>query len=177
MKKQVFFIHGGSPFANKKDFYRYLKARSFDPHKKNRTWSFYLPKSLGRNYKVISPTMPAGQNADYIAWKIWFERHFPFIKNNVVLVGHSLGGTFLVKYLSENKFPKKVSQIHLVAPLVVDTPRTQKMKHELYTKISSFKIDLNKIKNLSKACKEVYLWHSKDDGNVPFKNAEIIKER
>ena len=46
-------------------------------------------------------------NARYEEWKIWFERMIPFLNDNVILVGHSLGGIFFVKYLSENLLPIK----------------------------------------------------------------------
>ena len=53
--------------------------------------------------------MPCKFMVDYEAWKIWFERHFQFLQKEVILIGWSLGGRFLLKYLSENKFPFKIS--------------------------------------------------------------------
>jgi hypothetical protein len=59
--------------------------------------------------------MPAKQDADYIAWKIWFEKLFPFLQpENVILIGSSLGTIFLSKYLSENIFPRTIQSLHLV---------------------------------------------------------------
>jgi predicted alpha/beta hydrolase family esterase len=58
--------------------------------------------------------MPLKDNAKYKEWKILFERYLPYIKNNVILIGCSLGGIFLAKYLSENKFPKKIKGTFLV---------------------------------------------------------------
>ena len=60
--------------------------------------------------------MPLQENAKYNDWKIFFERYIPFLRNNVILIGASLGGIFLAKYLSENKFPKKILSTYLICP-------------------------------------------------------------
>ena len=59
--------------------------------------------------------MPNKFNARFEEWKIWFEKFTPFLKDGVVFIGHSLGASFIAKYLSENKFPKKVRAVMLVA--------------------------------------------------------------
>ena len=41
--------------------------------------------------------------------------NLPFLNDEIVLVGHSMGGSFLAKYLSENKFPKKIKGAFLVS--------------------------------------------------------------
>jgi predicted alpha/beta hydrolase family esterase len=115
------------------------------------------------------PQMPCDKNAKYEEWEIWFKKHIPFLKDkNPVLIGHSLGAIFLLKYLSENNFPKKISQLHLIAPAVYDDGLGPE-------KLSTFKSDLKKIKKIEKKCKELHLWHSKDDNICLFKNSEIIK--
>jgi hypothetical protein len=53
--------------------------------------------------------MPNPMNARYNEWKILFKKIVLLLDDNVILIGHSLGAIFLVKYLSENKFPKKNS--------------------------------------------------------------------
>src|SRR3989338_8518960 len=110
MKKrtQVFLIHGGMTFKNKKDYLHFLKTRkiSIEP---NISWADeYLRKKLGKDFEIIKPRMPLQNNAKYAEWKIHFERHFPKLRNKTILIGSSLGGIFLAKYLSENKFPKKI---------------------------------------------------------------------
>ena len=60
--------------------------------------------------------MPLQDNAKYEEWKILFERYIPHLKDNVILMGNSLGGIFLAKYLSENKFPKKILSTYLTCP-------------------------------------------------------------
>jgi predicted alpha/beta hydrolase family esterase len=113
--------------------------------------------------------MPNKQSADYVAWKIWFERHFDFLSDQpIVLIGHSLGATFLLKYLSENHFTKKILQIHLVAPYVTDE------ESERLLKIATFKFDIEKISLINKICDDINLWHSVEDPAVPFSHSEIV---
>ena len=116
MKKQVVVIHGGSAFDSYEDYFSYLKNYKLDFEKlKRKGWKENLTRDLGVDFEVITPKMPNSLNAKYIEWKIWFEKLIPFLEKEAVLVGHSLGGTFLAKYLSENKFPKKIPGTFLVA--------------------------------------------------------------
>lgn len=62
--------------------------------------------------------MPNKNLANYAIWKMWFEKHIPFLDpEKLVIIGHSLGGMFLTKQLAENEFPIQISQLHLVAPV------------------------------------------------------------
>ena len=170
MKKQIIFIRGGETFANKENFYKYLRTVTLDPYKEKKVWRDWLIEALKDTYDVLSPVMPAKQNSDYVAWKIWFERHFDFIfDEKPILVGHSLGATFLLKYLSENNFPKEIIQLHLVAPYVTD----EGVEGE---DIATFAFEIKDINKISNFCNDIHLWHSRDDAVVPFKNSEIVKE-
>lgn len=169
MKKQVLFIGGGNSFEKKEDFYEYLRTYKLDLYNKEEKWNDLLDKELGEEYELIKPVMPSRDEADYIAWKIWFEKYLNFIiDDNPILIGYSQGGTFLLKYLSENGFIKNISQLHLVAPFVEND--------ESLTKLMNFEFDINKINNISKLCSEMYLWYSEDDNIVPFINSELVKK-
>ena len=171
MKRQVIFIHGGVSFKSKEDFYEWLKTTDIDPYKIRNQWSDSLGLELGQNYEYLKLAMPSKYGADYEAWKIWFERHFNFAYNeNPILIGHSLGGTFLLKYLSENGFPKHISQLHLVAPAVLEGDNSD------LEKLDTFNFDIEKIKTISNLCDKIYLYHSKDDKTVTFENSELVKQ-
>src|SRR3989338_8058268 len=107
-KTQIILIHGGMTFKNKKDYLSYLKTRKISIEKKIKWSDDYLDKKLGKHFEIIRLSMPLKENAKYREWKIHFERYFPYFGNNLILVGSSLGGIFLAKYLSEHKFPKKI---------------------------------------------------------------------
>ncbi len=168
MKKQILFIHGGSCYEKMEDLYEYLRTKPINLNK-DKKWTELLNINLGENYEVISPTMPIKHNADYEAWKIWFERYVEFIEKEVILIGHSLGGTFVLKYLSENSFSKRISQLHLIAPAVFDDGLTSE-------KLLTFSFDITKINIISDICSDIHLWASKDDDCVSFENSERVKE-
>ncbi|MFA5773341.1 MAG: alpha/beta hydrolase [Candidatus Paceibacterota bacterium] len=169
MKKQILFIHGGYTFGSKKDYLNFLKNYKLVPNKKKKYWINWLSLRLKNKYQVLIPQMPCEKNAKYEEWKIWFKKYFDFIKDkNPILIGHSLGAIFLLKYLSENNFPKKIYQLHLVAPAIFDDGLGPE-------KLSTFKLNVKNIKKIRRKCKELHLWHSKDDDICIFKNSEFIK--
>lgn len=120
-KTQILYIHGGSTFKSNRGYLHFLKTRLLSIEKKISWNDAYLDKKLGAKFHVIRPRMPLQDNAKYKEWAIHFERFFPQLKDNLILIGQSLGGIFLAKYLSENKFPKKIRATYLVCPPFNDT--------------------------------------------------------
>ncbi|MBT4596369.1 MAG: hypothetical protein HOC95_00185 [Candidatus Diapherotrites archaeon] len=161
---QVFLVHGGMTFRNKKEYIHYLKTRNISIEKKISWHDLYLEKNLGKNFEIIKPRMPLQDNSKYSDWKIYFERHFPFLKDDLILIGGSLGGIFLAKYLSENKFPKKILSAFLVCPPFDNTVIGEEL-------VGGFKLKSN-LSLLEKNCKNLYLMFSKDDETVPVSHAE-----
>jgi len=162
MNQQIVIIGGGTTFDSYEDYISYLKNKeiSLDRLKSHKEWRDSLAEELGENFEVLAPRMPNVTNARYEEWKIWFERIIPFLNNNVILVGHSMGGIFLAKYLSENRIRKTVK-----ATILVAAPFDDK---DLGESLGSFKLP----KSLSKFAKYgglAYLIQSKDDPVVPFK--------
>lgn len=168
-KIQVFIIHGGMTFKSRKDYLRYLKTREVSIEKRI-TWAGdYLEHKLGKNFEIIRPRMPLQDNAKYEEWKINFERYFPKLKNNIILIGASLGGIFLAKYLSENKFPKKILATYLVCP-----PFDNSLSSEDLVGGFSLKSDLSR---LEKNSKNLYLFFSKDDEVVTLAHAKKYEKK
>lgn len=162
-KKQIFFVHGGEAFKNYTDYLDYLKTRPI-ALEKYRSWrNEYLSRKLGPYFDIISPQMPGKENAKYLEWKINFERYLPYLTDNLTLIGNSLGGIFLTKYLSENKFPKKIKALILVAP-----PYSNKLKGEYFA--GGFKLGKD-LTLITKNCPQVFLLFSEDDEVVPLDHA------
>src|SRR5688572_30779020 len=100
MKKQVLVIHGGDAFPSYKEYLDFLlnfPIELKDLFRKN--WKSFLAEKLGPDYEAIAPQMPNKNNAKYAEWKIWLKKILPLLEDEVVLIGHSLGGVFLAKYL------------------------------------------------------------------------------
>lgn len=163
-KTQVFFIHGGMTFKNRKDYLGYLKNRPISLEKKMYWSDDYLAKGLGNNFEIIRPRMPLQDNAKYEDWKIMFERYIPYLKDGVVLIGSSLGGVFLAKYLSENRFPRKILSTYLIG-----APFDNTIEGEDLVGGFTLKSDLSK---MEKNCQKIVLMFSLDDPVVPISHAE-----
>ena len=162
-KKQIFIIHGGMTFKRYDDYLDFLKTRELSLEKKLRWRNEYLDKKLGKDFEIIRPSMPASDNAKYLEWKLNFENYFPHFKNGLILIGMSLGGIFLAKYLSENKFPKKLAAVFLVCP-----PYDNSLSSEDLAGGFKLKSDLSLI---LKNCKNTNLLFSQDDDVVPIIHA------
>jgi len=163
-KTQILIIHGGMTFKNKRDYLHYLKNRKVSLQKRINWAGEYLEKQLSKKFQIIRPRMPLQDNAYYRDWKIHFEKHIPLLKNSVILIGSSLGGIFLAKYLSEHKFPKKISAVFLICPPFDDTVIGEDL-------VNGFKLKSN-LSLLEKNTKNLYLMFSKDDDCVPVSHAE-----
>ena len=168
-KTQIMLIHGGMTFKNKKDYLSFLKNREISIEKKVRWSDDYLDKKLSRSFEIIKPRMPLSENAKYSEWKIYFERYFPYLRNNIILIGGSLGGIFLAKYLSENKFPKKILSVYLICP-----PFDNSLSNEDLA--GGFKLKSN-LSMIEKNCKRVNLMFSKNDDVVPVSHAKKYKNK
>src|SRR5213595_1147847 len=74
-----------------------------------------LRSALGAGYEVHYPKMPYESEPDYRNWKMRIEKELAGLENGVALVGHSLGGSFLLKYLSEEKVENAIAGVFLIA--------------------------------------------------------------
>lgn len=172
-KKQVFYIHGGSAFSRYEDYINHLKTSELRfPHgDKPELWSKKLRQELGEDYEVFTPAMPNSQNSKYQEWKIWFERHFEFLHDDLCLVGWSQGALFLIKYLSENDLPLRISRLILIA-----SPSFYFKDPSSGEDGGDFNLDSSKLSELANRADSIHLMHSKDDFVVPFEHALKLKE-
>lgn len=163
MTHQVFVIHGGSAFNTYAEYLTALQAKSDITLERLRSidWKSSLGKKLGSNFDVYLPQMPNKQNAKYLEWKIYFEKLIPLMQPNVILVGHSLGGIFLAKFLSEETFPKPI-----LATLLVAAPFNSPIEHP----VADFILP-ESLERLATQGGKITLYHSQDDTIVPYLNA------
>jgi predicted alpha/beta hydrolase family esterase len=164
-KPQVIFIHGGDAFRDTEKLYALLRERSFNPYEERKYWRDAVAKNLLETHECHALSMPNKYWADYTAWKIWFEKMIPFLRDNVTLVGHSLGGAFLFRYLSEERLPITLTQVHLVAPVI-----------EYLADCDGFLVDTQTWSGFKTPIAALHLWHSEDDSIVPISHSERVCE-
>lgn len=168
-KTQIFIIHGGMTFKNREDYLHFLRTKKISTKEEKRWAGAYLDKELGRYLEIIKPRMPLQDNAKYNEWKIVFERYFPKLRNNIILIGSSLGGIFLAKYLSEHKFPRKILSTYLICP-----PFDNSLPGEDLVGGFKLKSDLSLIEKNSPNLKLLF---SRDDKVVPIQHAEKFRKK
>lgn len=84
------------------------KTRTYDKH-----WIPWIKEQLiARGIKTETPRMPSPWEPDYEKFKKEFEKCE--VGENTILIGHSCGCAFLVRWLGETK--KKIFKLILVAP-------------------------------------------------------------
>ena len=160
-KQQIVVIHGGEAFEAYEEYLNYLKTADISLERlRFKDWKSNLSQVLGPEYDVLLPRMPNSYNARYVEWKLWFDKLVPLFDKSVIFVGHSLGGIFLAKYLSENAYPKRIKATFLVA-----APFNTQMIHPC--------VDFNITNDLSSFAEQggvITLYQSRDDHSVPFSN-------
>jgi len=144
MRTQILFIQGGGDGARDEDS---LLAAS-------------LQKALGDEYEVRYPEMPCESEPDMQTWKTQIARELETLDRNVILVGHSLGGTALLKYLSEENVVKPISALFLLAAPSWDEENWNfddlKLPADLDARLSEIPA--------------IFFYHNRDDEIVPFKH-------
>jgi len=161
MKQQIVLIPGGNAFRKYEDYLKDLEntklSLSFFDKK---DWKTGLAAALGDSYQVIIPQMPNRFNARYKEWKIWFEKIADLLENDVILIGSSLGGIFLAKYLAENTFSKKLKAVFFLA-----APYNTDKNSDLCDFVTS-----EDLSNIEKQTKRIFIYQSKNDEIVPFED-------
>ena len=168
-KTNVLVIHGGDTFKDEKGYLKYLRTKSISLHNKV-TWSRDdLGKALGPKFLVSNPRMPLQDYPEYRDWKLMFERYLPLLSKDFILVGGSLGGIFLAKYLSENKLKRKALSVYLVCP---------PFDNDMPADDLAGGFDLKKnLSLLEKNTKNLYLMFSADDPVIPVSHAEKYRKK
>lgn len=163
MKQQVVFMTGGTPAENFESYYDFLQQQEYDPYEELfLNWNKTLGEKLGDEYEYLRVPLRESSYADYKAWKIMFEKMFPYLRDDMILIVTSLGASFMLKYFWENDFPVRIKKLMFVCPAVWNTPEE---------KLGSFAFDLEQATRLRRWVDEIYIYHSKDDTIVPFEQS------
>ncbi len=126
-------------------------------------WIPWLKQQLEeRGFTVFAPELPQPDEPVYEDWLAKFQE-FP-IDEETVLVGHSAGAGFFVRYLSEHDV--KVGKVILVAPWI-------DIKGHLKDNFFKFEWD----ENIVQKTKGITILVSLDDGQDVLTSVELITQR
>jgi predicted alpha/beta hydrolase family esterase len=151
VSKQLLFIHGvGNQHA---------------PSGSGKLVAF-LRQQLGRDYHVLAPDMPDPDHPRYRPWRDQIEQELGKLDADALLIGHSLGGSMLLKYLAEGTYQRPIAGLFLVA-----VPYWGKQDWEReYAVPDDFAARLPPIRHL-------FLYHSRFDENAPFASLKRYQEQ
>lgn len=151
--KTAILIHG---YPQKEEYFDPKRPASSNCH-----WFPWLQKKLLLNGILAqTPEMPEAYQPNYEKWKWMFEQFK--IDSETILVGHSCGGGFLVRWLSENNV--KVGKVVLVAPWLDPD-------HEMGNTFFDFQIDEELVNKVEK----LVVMYSTDDYSDIIDSINILK--
>lgn len=173
-KQQVFYVHGGDAFTDYHAFIHELKTRevrNLPNVEQPKKWTDTFVEDLGEEFEVFTPQMPNAMNAKYEEWKLWFERHFEYLHDGIILVGWSLGAMFFVRYITENTLPFTVRHLFLLAGAYenIDKGKSKEDGGDFFADISCIPTLQSKVQGIS-------ILHSKDDFVVSYEHACLFNK-
>jgi len=99
------------------------ETRDYDKH-----WIPWLREKMEmQGIQADAPLMPEPWAPDYVKFKQEFEK-YPVTENSI-LIGHSCGCSFLVRWLGETK--KEIAKLILVAPWKIN-PESSRLEKDFY---------------------------------------------
>ncbi len=151
MKKNILFIQGGGETGYEADT----------------KLSDSLQKVLGDVYDVHYPKMQTNESLPDFGWLQQIGNEITAIKGELILVGHSLGASMILKFLSENKVKKKIAGIFLIS-----TPFWN--GNEDWVK--GLKLNKGFAEKLPKYI-PIFMYHCRDDEEIPFEHLLHYKQK
>lgn len=146
-KTKVLLIQGGGEGAHAYDA----------PLAKN------LEAELGPGYEVAYPKMPNESDPNYAAWQLCIAQELKALGRDVVVVGHSIGASILIKFLAESATDHSISGIFLIAPPYLHETDGWPWKEA--------QLPADAAARLPKGI-PLFLYHGRDDDVVPLAHLE-----
>ena len=126
-----------------------------------------LQAALGETYEVRYPQLVSDETLSDFGWSPQIGKEIANIKGNVILVGHSLGASLLLKYLSENEIKQKIRAIFLISTPFWRGKEDWKQGLILHKHFAD---------KLPKKV-PIFLYQCRDDDEVQFENLLLYAQR
>ncbi|HEY3404104.1 MAG TPA: alpha/beta hydrolase [Ohtaekwangia sp.] len=154
MRKQILFIQGAGEGAYTED----LKLAD------------NLQQVLGNAYEVRYPKMQNEIDVPYTLWVQQIKKELATLSGTIILAGHSVGGSVLIKFLAEENIQAAIAGVFLIAAPYWGSPgwtyegyETLMLPDEAHTK---FPDDV-----------PLFLYQSRDDETVPVDHLALYARR
>src|ERR1700742_1814906 len=125
-----------------------------------------LREELGSSHEVLFPIMPSLEDPHYEAWSERLGQALSELDEPPIVVGHSLGGSVVLKHLAETEPEEPLAGLLLVA-----TPFWGQSDWE-----EEWALPEN-WPGTDTALPRTFLFHSHDDEEIPFAHLEIYSKR
>jgi len=146
----VLFVHGGGEGA----------------HEEDERLAASLRGALGAAYEVRSPKMPNEDSPEYAAWRGRISEELADMEDGTILVGHSLGASVVLRYVSEEGC-EGVDGLFLVAAPFWGAEDWEVEEYALPEDFAS---------KLPEGL-PVFFYHGREDEIVPFEHLELYAQR
>lgn len=150
MKKQAVFIQGAGDEGYEADAALAASLRS----------------ALGKEYELHYPKLQSNESAADFGWVKQIQRIIVEINGSVILAGHSLGASMLLKCLSEQPLNQTIEGLFLIA-----TP--------FWSGNEAWKTGLKLREDFAVKLPDhvpIYFYHCQDDDEVPFAHLGMYKQ-
>jgi serine hydrolase len=139
----------------------FIQGTGQGAHEEDKALVESLMAALGPEYVVHYPVMPNDGDAPYTQWKQHIESALASIPGPVILVGHSVGASVLMKRVSESKVEQPIAGMFLLA-----TPFWGG-DGWLYEGYEDLALPHGFAARLPQGV-SIFLYHCRDDATVPF---------
>src|SRR5262245_55968908 len=146
--KQVLFIQGGGKGTHDEWDNELLES---------------LERELGPEYAVRYPRMPHEADPTYVDWKTAIKRELAGLGDGSLLIGHSLGGTILIRTIADDPPKLAIRGIFLIAAPFVGGGGWHSE-------------DIEALSDLGTKLPEqipIYLYHGSKDETAPFGHVQL----
>ena len=148
MTSQVLFIQGGGRGVHDEWDKRLVES---------------LEQELGRDYVIRYPRMPHEADPKYADWRAALKRQFAGLDDGAIVIGHSIGGTILIRAIADDPPKLIVAGIFLIAAPFVGDGGWQSD-------------DIEPLSDLGARLPEqtpIYLYHGTKDETAPFAHVAL----
>lgn len=125
-----------------------------------------LTGSLGNAFTVIYPHMPDADHPAYAAWDDVLTQNLKNLSGKVILFGHSLGASIILKHFSMTPVPEQI-----IGMVLFGAPYWKNQDWD----VSEYVIADDFLPNLGKL-KPVYFYYSLDDEVIPYTHLEAYQQ-